>query len=82
MPSKIRSRCARKVGLSLRAVARKRDIVRTEAECLEDMRLGLIGASDKVLTKPDITVSSRQVSIERQSSCEFGDRLRRAVGKE
>ena len=44
------------------------------------MSLGFFGATDKNLSKTDVSMSCRQIRIQRQGSLEFGDALLRPVG--
>ena len=55
-------------------------VARREAQSLFFMRLGFFGATDKHLGQTDVSMSCRQIRVQRQRPLEFGDALLRTVG--
>jgi hypothetical protein len=55
-------------------------VTRREAQGLFFMSLGFFGATDDKLGEADVSMSCRQIRIQRQCPLQFGDPLHRAVG--
>ena len=55
-------------------------IARAEAQGLENMSLGLFGATDESLTESDTGVGRGEISVQRQRVLAFGDALCSALG--